>query len=84
MGPLGFYSFFLMKLYPTLFKKECEIYPIQMICIEEFILYYLAYVTGGNEDKGDIVSLPTVMIPQQKSVKSDKIGSKFHSFNVHT
>ncbi|XP_076084798.1 uncharacterized protein LOC143055523 [Mytilus galloprovincialis] len=30
---------------------------------------------GGNEDKGDIVSLPTVMIPQQKSVKSDKIGN---------
>ncbi|VDI79899.1 Hypothetical predicted protein, partial [Mytilus galloprovincialis] len=33
------------------------------------------YVTGGNEDKGDIVSIPTVMKPQQKSEKSDKIGS---------
>lgn len=39
------------------------------------------YVTGGNEDKGDIVSIPTVMKPQQKSAKSDKIGSKFHRFN---
>lgn len=41
-------------------------------------------LTGGDEDKGDIISIPTVVMPQQKSVKSDEIGSKCHSFNEET